>query len=179
MKKPMAVIAGALGLVLGVVAAARAEGYPWRDHAPPFGFRFGNHVDMHQQSRQAGNGELQGFQYIEFTGASTLEGQPVAIHGQATVGWIMHGIPGEAKLVALGMHHPTWLVDPGDLPRQPGYVHFHWVGGPLTPADIGKTFQGFFLKHTARETFFFPPHGVLVTPGIDFKFAPNIVTSWP
>ena len=97
---------------LGVATMAFAEGYPWRDHSRPFDFRFGNHFDMHQQSKLLGNGELQGFQYIEFTGAFTPTGQPIAMHGQATVGWIMHGIPGEARLVALGMHHPTWLVEP-------------------------------------------------------------------
>jgi len=82
-----------------------------------------------------------------------------------------------ATLVELGVHHPIWCVDPPDLPRQPGYVHFHWVGGPLTPYDIGQPFPGFFLKHTARDTFFFPEHEALVTPGIDYNFAPNIVTS--
>jgi hypothetical protein len=169
-------------LTLSLVAAravVATESYPWRDHAQPFDFRFGNHFDMHQQSQLLGNGQLQGFQYIEFTGGYTSEGYPVAMHGQDSVGWMMHGIPGTATLVALGMHHPTWLVNRADLPRQPGYVHFHWVGGPLRPEDIGKTFAGFFLKHTARETFFFPHHESLVTPGIDYNFAPNIMTTWP
>ncbi len=166
-----------LTLSLLGAGSALAEGYPWLDHAPPFDFRFGNHFDMHQQSQQLRNSELQGFQYIE-TGGYAQEGYPLAMHGQATVGWIMHGIPGTAILVALDMH-PTWLVNPADFPREPGYVHFHWVGGPLKSEDIGKTFQGFFLKHTARETFFFPPHEALVTPGIDENFAPNIVTTWP
>ena len=26
--------------------------------------------------------------------------------------------------------HPTWCVDPADLPKQRGYSHFHWLGSP-------------------------------------------------
>ncbi len=168
-----------LTLSLWSTGSALAGGYPWRDHAPPFDFTFGNDFDMHQQSQELGTGELQGFQYIKFTGVSP-EGYPIAVHGPATVGWIMHGIPGMAMLVQFDpMGHHLWLVDPADLPRQAGYVHFHWVGGPLTPGDVGNTFEGFFLKHTAISTFFFMPHGFLVTPGIDDTFAPNIVESWP
>lgn len=168
-----------LAVLLAIAGSALAAGHPWRDHAPPYDFRFGNHFDMHQQSQLVGNGQLQGFQYIEFTGAVTAQGVPVAIHGQATVGWEMYGIPGKATLVNLDMPHPTWCVDPANLPRQPGYVHFHWVGAPLTPSDIGKQSQGFFLKHTAIETFYFPEHETLVTPSIDYNFAPNILTSCP
>lgn len=104
-----------LAASLAIAEPVLAAGYPWRDHAPPFDFRFGNNFDMRQQSKQLGNGELQGFQ-------------------------------------------------------------FHWLGA-IAPGGAGKPFQGFLLKHTARDTFFFLPHNVPVTPGTDEQFQPDIVTS--
>ena len=166
------------------------EAYRWRDHAPPFDFMFGNHIDVHQQSQVTKGDKLEGFLYIKFTGEDTEDGYPIAEHAncekapdQCTVGWILDGIPIRATYRGHeGKGHPQWLVDPADLPPQPGYTHFHWLNesahaGGLT---VGETYDGYLLKLTARDTFFFKHHGgFLVTPGIDEATHYNIVTEWP
>jgi hypothetical protein len=158
-----------------------AEGYRWRDHAPPYDFTFGNHIDAHQQSKIAGKGKLEGFLYIRFKGYPVAEHADCAgVPDECTVGWILDGLP--ASAVYLGHdkgQHPQWYVDPGDLPRQPGYSHFHWLN-ESAHADgltVGDTYDGYLLKLTARDTFFFEHHGgFLVTPGIDEATHFNIVT---
>ena len=173
-------------LVLGTTFVW-AEGYGWRDHALPFDFRFGNHIDTHQQSKLAGKGKLEGFFYIRFTGDVTGDGTPIAKHAdcdkvgdQCTVGWILDGIPMQATYLGHteGLH-PEWYIDPANLPRQPGYSHFHWTGTPDHPGGLqeGQTYDGYLLKLTARDTFFFEHHGgFLVTPGIDQATHANIMT---
>lgn len=116
-----------LTLSLLDVKSIPAENYPWRDHTPPFEFLFGNHIDMHEQSMILGNGRLQGFFYVSFTG-KFIDGYPEAVHGEDIAGWIISGIPIKAKLVELSP--PTWCIDPADLPQQAGYTHFHWLGLP-------------------------------------------------
>lgn len=183
-KKGIVLLAMAVLLVVGA-GTALAEGYPWRDHARPFDFTFGNHIDTHQQSMIADGGLLKGFFYIRFTGEEQ-EGYPKAMHGNCnkkedcTVGWILDGLPMSATLIAHGNdQHPTWCVDPNDLPKQPGYTHFHWLdeadhAGGL---EIGEAYDGYLLKLTARETFFFQHHGgFYVDPGIDYETHANIVT---
>jgi hypothetical protein len=39
-------------LLSGSGVAAAADLYPWRNHAAPFNFLFGNEIDTHQQTRQ-------------------------------------------------------------------------------------------------------------------------------
>ncbi|NIN68427.1 MAG: hypothetical protein GTO63_27710, partial [Anaerolineae bacterium] len=163
MKKTAFLLILLILIVLGAEAAL-AEGLAWRDHAPPFEFLFGNHIDTHQQSTLVGSGELQGFFYIRYTGS--FQGSvPEARHancammpGECTVGWILRGIPMRARLLDKQPHqHPTWCVDPADVPTQPGYSHFHWLGQPLHAHDlaVGEAYDGFLLKLTARDTFFF------------------------
>ena len=159
----------------------------WQDHSFPFDFRFGNHFDTHQESMVTNKGKLIGFFYIRFNGDRTDEGVAVAKHSncsqvgeQCTVGWMLHGIPVRAMLVDHQPdQHPTWYVDPADLPRQRGYTHFHWFGPPehAHGLEIGKTYDGWLLKLTAVKTFYFQHHGgFLVTPGIDLETHANVVS---
>ena len=196
-------------LALGTVSVL-AEGYGWRDHAAPFDFLFGNHLDTHQQSKVANKGKLEGFFYIRFTGDLTADGVPIAKHAdcnkvgdECTVGWILDGIPIQATYLGHEMgSHPQWYIDPAELPRQPGYSHFHWLGQPEHPGGSGggmsghsgesdggmsghtgglvkgQVYDGYLLKLTARDTFFFEHHGgFYVTPGIDEATHANIVTA--
>lgn len=164
----------------------KSTGYAWRNHAAPFDFLFGNHIDTHQQTKLSGKGQLVGFFYIKFTGNVTPEGYPEAEHGncnqtpdECTVGWILHGIPVRATLLDKPQgQHPTWLIDPDDIPNQQGYSHFHWLGQPdhAHTLMIGEEYDGLLLKLTARETFYFLHHGgFLVTPGLDTLTHSNIV----
>jgi hypothetical protein len=196
-------------LVLGTVSVL-AEGYSWLDHALPFDFLFGNHIDTHQQSLVAEGDLLEGFFYIRLTGDSTADGVPIAKHAdcnkvedQCTVGWILNGIPIQAMYLGHESgSHPEWYIDPAYLPRRPGYTHFHWLGKPEHPSGThegttdqtdgskegmsdhtgglqeGQMYDGYLLKLTAVDTFFFEHHGgFLVTPGIDKVTHANIVTT--
>jgi hypothetical protein len=149
MKRNLMILIAVLAMLM-VAAAVRAQGVPWSDHTPPFDFRFGNHIDMFQQTRLVGQGNIQGFFYIHFTGM-TVNGLPEADHGQDSVGWLLQGVPVTARLIA---HSPvTWCIDQGD-------VH-----------------EGFLLKLTATQSFFFMGHGgVPVTPGLDVQSHQNVVS---
>ena len=133
--KKLIVSFGVLILLVVGVGAAFAEGYPWRDHAAPYDWSFGNHIDTHQQSKVPTSGILTGHFYIKFSG-DYRDGVPAAEHADCgkvtngcTVGWKLTGIPMQAQFVEHPEgQHPTWCVDPRDLPRQPGYTHFHWLG---------------------------------------------------
>ncbi len=162
----------------------------FQDHSFPFDFLFGNHIDTHQESMVTNGEKLIGFFYIRFTGEQTAEGVAVATHAncaqvseQCTVGWMLHGVPVRATLVDHQPgQHPTWFVDPADLPRQRGYSHFHWLGPPdhAHAIAVGETYDGWLLKLTAVKTFFFQHHGgFLVTPGIDAETHANIVSDLP
>ena len=100
--------------------AARSEGYPWKDHAAPYTYLFGNRMDQHQQSKEVGQDQLNGFLYISFTGKIHEDPEqgsiPVAKHVDCanpperedgepmscTIGWIMHGIRVQGKLLTYG-----------------------------------------------------------------------------
>ncbi len=47
--------------MLGASTSLAAGGYPWKNHAVPYTFKFGNHIDTHQQTKVSPNGELFGF----------------------------------------------------------------------------------------------------------------------
>ncbi len=185
----------ALLLSTTVVQATQAEtGYPWRDHAAPFDFLFGNLIDNHQQTRLLPDGKLMGQIYIQFTGEE-IDGIPVAIRADCTdpsldcrVGWLVTGVPMQATLVQKGPR--KWLVDPATLPNRSDFSHFHWVGSPMKPCglvlDDGVTsvvYDGYLMRRTAVQEFYWfggsgneDHNGRLVTPGIDPHS--NIVTSW-
>lgn len=186
MKRLILILAAVLLLALGAQTAL-AEGYEWRDHAAPFDFLFGNHIDTHQQSLTR-NDMLQGFFYVTLQDRiDPGTGLPVATHGNCmanpdgcSVGWVWHGTPVTAELVAHGHgQHPTWCLDSADIPRQPGYTHFHWLGlpehaGGFEPGDIAR---GWLLRLTAIDSFFFEHHGgFAITPGIDYQSHANVVT---
>ena len=189
MIKKMVLTLGILTILLLAVPIAHAEGFPWRNHAPPFDALFGNHIDTHQQSQLMGVDQLEGFFYIKFTG-DFQQGVPEAKHANCaqdasgcTVGWILKGVSMRARLEDKQPHqHPQWCVDPADLPRQPGFSHFHWLGSPEHAKDliVGQEYDGYLLKLTARDRFFFDHHGgFLVTPGIDEVTHANILTDCP
>ncbi len=186
MKIKSSVIASIIILLFTGTAFA-ASSYRWRDHASPFDFLFGNHIDTHQQTKTTGAHFLNGFFYITFTGEETTDGVPIATHGdcttnpdECTVGWILQGKSISATLLEKEPgEHPVWCVDPADLPTQTGFSHFHWLGSPEHAGDltVGQTYDGYLLKLTSRDTFFFDDHGgFLITPGIDELSHANIET---
>ena len=179
-----------LCLIVVSGATVSAQGFGWQDHAFPFDFLFGNHFDTHQQSMVSNGEKLIGFFYIKYTGEQTEQGVSVAVHPNGSegaeeivVGWKLHGIPIHAMLIN-HQHgqHPTWYVDPADLPTKPGYTHFHWLGSPDhgNQLVLGESYDGYLLKLTAVKTFFFQHHGgFLVTPGIDIETHTNVVSDLP
>lgn len=172
-------------LALTATASATAS-YPWSDHAAPFDHEFGNHIDSHQQSLVK-RGTLQGFFYVTIGDEIDVEtGLPITTHGNCemnpegcTVGWVWHGVPASGTLVAHDEGaHPTWCVDPDDMPQAPGYSHFHWLGDPdhAHGFEIGDVADGWILRLIAVDSFLFDHHGgFAVTPGIDFESHANIV----
>jgi hypothetical protein len=175
----------ALTLVFPTYGVLAGTGYPWRDHASPYTFLFGNHIDSHQQSHKLGSGGLQGFLYIHYTG-ETIDGIPVAEHidcnsnpSGCTVGWIIQGIPASGTVTAIDeMGMASFCVNTGARQIPAGYSHFHWLGDPMDDMDLvqGQTYNGYLLKLTATSTFYFRHHDMqtLVTPGIDTTSHANV-----
>jgi len=61
MKMLLTLLAGsALGLITSSAVVA-TDADPWRNHAEPFVFRFGNEIDLHQQTQKGRDGSLFGF----------------------------------------------------------------------------------------------------------------------
>ena len=178
-----------------MAVGAQAAGYPWKDHAAPYAFVFANEIDTHQQTRTTQAGGLSGFLYVQYTGAVTTDGLPVAQHGDCAVvacdvGWLMNGIPAVAAfLYHVESDHPVWLVDRRDIPQPGAYAHFHWLGD--MPASAGETRNGYLLELQAVKSFCFIHHaaaeigtcearnGVAVRSGIDIATHLNIVASAP
>ena len=199
MKRLMLVLTILLSCMLNA-GSAMAAGYPWKNHAGPYNFLFGNDIDAHQQTRLQKSGDLFGFFYIKFTGIDTSDGYPVATHVDCnatpgcTVGWIMRGDPGSATfLYHVETEHPVWLVNRADIPQPGAHAHFHWLGDSM-PMPNQPPMDGYFLELQAVDTFCFIHHmadsasagktcrdnsGVVVTPGIDIATHVNIVASFP
>ena len=143
-------------------AGPAAAFYPWRNHAAPFPFLFGNDIDTHQQTQLKRDGSLSGYFYIHFTGIVTKDGYPVATHIDCntrlcTVGWTLDGEPGTATfLYQVDDDHPVFLVSRVDMPEPGAYAHFHWLSG--MPA-AGVVASGYLLQLTAVDTFCFIHHG--------------------
>jgi hypothetical protein len=179
-------------LLLSFVMAATvyaANGYPWSSHAAPYDFLFENHIDTHQQSKLNDRDKLGGFFYIKYTG-NEVDGVPEAEHAdcdlkpdQCLAGWKLKGVKFQATLFDKpSMEHPLWCVNAEDLPRSPDYSHFHWLGDPEHAGDlqIGETYDGYLLKLTAQDRFFFKHHGgFLVNPGVDTETHANVRTNCP
>ncbi len=141
-----------------------------------------------------GDGALDGFLYVHYTGETTTEGFPVAVHDDCAtstcdVGWLIDAVPATALfLYHVPDDHPVWLVDRADIPQPGAYAHFHWTG---TMPAVGDDSAGFLLQLRAVARFCFLHHamgaegacrdrgGVAVVPGIDIATHVNIVASFP
>ena len=159
--------------------AVWAVGPKWNDNEHPFNFLFGNIFDTHQQSMISGNQDtLTGFFYIRYVGGDNPDGLPNAQHGTETVGWLLDGVPVvDAKVIDLSGQHPVWCIDPVYIPRAKGYSHFHWTGDPQSRGGLvlGEEKDGYVLKLTAIDAFFFEHGGYPIVPGIDYDSHHNIV----
>ena len=191
--------ATALGLS-ATAAVQAADMYPWREHQSPFSFKFGNEIDGHQQTRERSDGTLDGYLYVQYSGAVTKDKLPVATHANCSaggadcvVGWKIDGKPSNAKLVRQPEHdHPVFLVDRSDIPQPGAYVHFHWTDMDMPMPYL--TVPGYLLQLTAFNRFCFIHHGaaaasdamscrdnggIKVEPGVDTATHLNIVTNDP
>lgn len=172
-------------LPAGPVLADTGSAYPWNNHAAPFTFLFGNHIDSHQQSQALTGGQLQGFLYIHYTG-ETINGIPVAEHTDCSadpsacvVGWVFQGVPAQATVVGMDeMGMAQFCVNAATSRQLIGFSHFHWLGDPADDMGLqmGQSYTGYLLKLTARTTFYFRHHDMqfLVTPGIDTTTHANV-----
>ena len=188
-----------------LVAAALSSGanaadfYPWRDHAAPFAFRFGNEIDNHQQTRELRDGSLYGFLYIRLTGVVTKDRYPVATHADCnagsgcTVGWTLKGRPADGTFLYESMHdHPVFLVDRREIPQPGAHAHFHWLGAVMPMPR--QAINGYLLELNAVDRFCFIHHGaeaaagarscrdnggISIEPGTDIASHINIVTAAP
>lgn len=178
--------------------AVAGDLYPWRNHAAPFGFVFGNEIDTHQQTRLTREHDLFGFFYVHFTGVVTKDRYGVATHvdcntvPDCTVGWTLNGQRANGTFLYHAMpDHPVYLVARSDIPQPGAHAHFHWLGS--TPS-LGQIVSGYLLQLTAVDRFCFIHHdaesaspgktcrdngGVTVVPGLDIATHVNIVTSRP
>jgi hypothetical protein len=175
----------------GTAQATTGSTYPWNNHAAPYTFLFGNHIDSHQQSLLTFRGKLVGYLYIHFTG-EIINGIPVAEHmdcptnpSACVAGWVIQGVPAKATVVGVDMANMSmsqFCVSSATKRILLGYSHFHWLGDPFDDMglSIGQTYSGYLLKLTARRTFYFRHHPgdmpVLVTPGIDTSTHANVTT---
>lgn len=164
-------LAGAAIVMLSVPAVHADAGYPWRDHAAPFDFLFGNDFDTHQQTRQLRDGSLSGFLYIHQTGVVTSDGLPVATHADCkmvldcVVGWQLAGLPAAAKLVLQPMNdHPIFWIGRADIPQPGAYSHFHWAGMSMPMPYVSA--NGYILQLTATTRFCFIHHGAEAASGV-------------
>jgi hypothetical protein len=166
-----------------------AKGLPWLDHQSPFDFKFGNHIDSHQQLQVLPDGSLFGYLYIAFTGETNEDGIPIAQHKNCNdegvvcrVGWEIRGIPGHATFLSHQMgDHPIWQVMRAHIPLPGAYTHFHWSGWPDHAHDLpltGEPVGGYFLQLKGQDTFLFKHGGdeILVTNGLDNATHINIVS---
>ena len=178
-------------------AATATDFYPWRNHAAPFAFQFGNEIDSHQQTRQTRDGSLFGFFYIRFTGVVTRDRYGVATHvdcnayPDCTVGWTLSGKPTQATyLYQVDHDHPVFLVARADIPQPGAHGHFHWLG----QLAFSQAQPGYLLQLTSVDRFCFIHHGaasampdrtcrdnggINVDPGSDVATHLNIVASRP
>lgn len=155
--------------------ALAAQGKKWGDHEAPWDFSLGPHIDQFHEYKGVGHlnevglpAQIKGFMYIDFTGNDNQ-----AVGGTQTVGWVVDGIFAMARYNEGAAHSEHWSVYANDVPKQQGYVHWHPFGGHDNKND-GEFYPGYFLKHTAVDSFYFiPQQSRKVTPGIDFMFPNN------
>jgi len=187
-------LGGAAAALFAAGLAQAGDAYPWRGHAAPFPFLFGNDIDGHQQTRLRADGSLTGYLYVQQTGVVTKDGYPVASHANCAtapdsciVGWTIDGKPTRAMVYQQPMHdHPLFTVSRADIPQPGSYSHFHWTGMamPHYMAD------GYLLQLVAQNRFCFIHHdagsatsgmscqdngGLKVERGVDLATHLNVV----
>jgi hypothetical protein len=110
--------------------------FRWSDHAPPYSFLFGNHIDTHLETKFEADGKdkgnLEGFFYVFFdqdgdgTPEITEDGLPIARHctmpehyERCQVAWVVEAKPcikevnGCTAMFLYHRHdHPVWLIGP-------------------------------------------------------------------
>ena len=122
-----------LGLLLSLPASGIAAGFTWQDHAKPFDFLFGNHIDTHQQTKRQKDGSLKGSFYVVQLDAdgdgvpdTTADGNPIMGHctkpaddASCQAGWTLTAAPCipevngcSAMFLYAQDDHPVWLVGP-------------------------------------------------------------------
>lgn len=177
------VIALSVFLVSSSIALA-AQGKKWGNHEAPWDFSLGPMIDTAHEYKGVGQLneidemflpiQIKGFMYIDFTGVDNE-----AVLGTETVGWVVDGIFAMARYNEGAPHTSHWSVYANDVPKQEGYVHWHPFGGHDGKKG-GEWYPGYFLKHTAVDSFYFIPPMLpsrMVTPGIDFMFPHNYNTT--
>lgn len=112
------------------VGASADDGRIWRNHAQPFTFLFGNHIDTHQETRLiqrgSGMGDLQGWLFVFDSGETLDDGTPVLRHctmpehyaSGCVAGWQVEAKPciegvNDCRATFLYHYndHPVWSVD--------------------------------------------------------------------
>jgi len=127
------ITAAALCASLMLPASATAAGFTWKDHARPFDFLFGNHIDTHQETTLQNDGSLRGSFYVvqlDQDGGGFLditdEGDPIMRHctmpehyPDCQAGWVLTAVPcipevnGCSAMFLYHQHdHPVWLIGP-------------------------------------------------------------------
>jgi hypothetical protein len=117
-----------LVLLMVVTGAASTTTRGWGDHAAPFSFLFGNHIDTHQETRLFTNGKnagnLKGWLYVFDSGERLADGTPVLRHctspehyaAGCVAGWRVEAVPCidevngcRATFLYHDDDHPIWL----------------------------------------------------------------------
>ena len=196
----------AMGLAVSLFAGPAlgdGEEQVWQDHASPFDFLFGNHIDTHLETKLGADGELSGRFFIIFTGEiDPVSGLPIARHPRGVghtedcaadvdcvVGWKLHTKPGKAKFLfhsgVNGNDHPVWAVNRVDIPQSGSFTHFHWIGADSTDpraatGEVPPVCPGWFLEIKAVKSFAFRHGGevVPVRPRIDNATHLNLLTNY-
>lgn len=199
MTRLVSLLATAVLFLSGAGVVAATDLYPWRDHAAPFNFLFGNEIDTYQQTRLTNDRNLFGFFYVQFTGVVTKDRYRVSTHvdcnataSECTVGWTLNGKAVRARfLYQVDDDHPVFLVKRAAIAQPGAFSHFHWLEGMPAVSAIA---DGYLLQLTAADKFCFIHHGaesatsdntcrgnggVKVDPGIDIATHLNIVASAP
>lgn len=130
MKKQISTLA-ILTLFMLISGAALAKDRYWKDHAQPYTFLFGNHIDTHQETslteHELKKGDLKGWFYVFDSGDTLDDGTPILKHctkpehyeAGCVAGWKLEAKPcieevnGCKAMFLYHYHdHPIWLLDP-------------------------------------------------------------------
>ena len=125
----------ALSVFVLLASTGPAAARQWKDHAHPYTFLFGNHIDTHIELKLRKNGDLRGFFYITWldkdadgiTDVDPASGLPIAGHcnkpehyeNGCFAGWLVRAKPcinevNQCRAMYLYHYHdhPPWLLDP-------------------------------------------------------------------